>query len=288
MRETYREDYDYSTARPNDLKPLDELGDWQIAEGDDVRGWDLQDQSGNSIGKIKDVLVDPKTGEAIFAIIEHGGLMGIGGKNKLVPLDDIRPDPGNKRAILDIPADRVDQSPDFARDTRDFTPFYDFWLQKRTAAAQPEHMETATGKMAGAHERVIPEVEEHLEVGKRAEQVGEVQIHKEVETRPETVHETVQRTRIRMFRRPVTPGREVAAGEQVLREGESITIPVVEEKLVTQKKAEVTGEVVVSPETVQEEKAVTEQVRKEHVKVEEHGEAELEEEEEEAHRTGTY
>ncbi|HOK54146.1 MAG TPA: DUF2382 domain-containing protein, partial [Armatimonadota bacterium] len=70
-------------------------------------------------------------------------------------------------------------------------------------------------------------------------------------------------------------------GEQVLREGETIHIPIVEERLEAAKRGEVTGEVVIQPETIEEEKEVTGEVRKEHVEVERKGGGTVEEEEEE-------
>ncbi|MEN6582272.1 MAG: PRC and DUF2382 domain-containing protein [Armatimonadota bacterium] len=278
MREEYSEyrEQDYYATRPNNLKLVSDLSGWEIARGQDIRGWSLVDKNRDTIGKIRDVLVDTTTGEAIFALIEQGGVLGLGAKKTLIPLDELYMDETAKEAVFSMPTDRITDAPDYDPHATHFGHYYDYWSGKHAMAEEPERMAGRAGGAAGVEERVIPEVEEHLEVGKRAEQVGEVEIHKEVETRPETVSETVQKQRVRVFRRPVEPGREVKPGEQVLREGETISVPIVEERLVTEKKAEVTGEVVVQPETVEKKEEVTREVRKEHVEVEEHGDVDVE------------
>ena len=273
-------EYDYYAERPGDLRRLDELDDWQVAQGQpDIRSWKVVDMQDNDVGTVDSLLVSTQAEEVIFAVISHGGLLGVGGDRKLVPLTELDIDSGNERVVFMGRAEDIENSPNYSEDTMSFNPFYDYWSSRTGAMRQT--METRpAAETRTAETRVIPEVEERLEVGKRAEQVGEVRVSKEVETHPETVREQVRRIRIHVTRREVEHGREPRAGERVLREGESISIPVIEEKLVAETKPEVTGEVVVTPETVTEEEEVTRQVRSERVHVEETGDVDVEEEEE--------
>ncbi|MHB0911961.1 MAG: YsnF/AvaK domain-containing protein [Armatimonadota bacterium] len=256
-----------ATERPMDLRPLGDMKEWHLEdEKMDIRGWDVVDRDDNDVGKVDELLVSTETEEIVFAVVSYGGTLGVGAKKTLVPIELLDFDYDNKQAVYIGSADNITNAPDYRDDTRDFGMFYDYWSGR------------GRGRMETGRERVIPEVEEHLEVGKREEQVGEVRVHKEVETRPETVREPVTRTRVHVFRRRVEPGREMRPGEGALREGEEVRIPIVEEKLVVEKRPEVTGEVVVRPEEVEEEEQIRREVRKEHVVVEKKGEAEVEEE----------
>lgn len=219
----------------------------------------------------------------------------------LVPMDRIQLDMANRRALFQGSTEDLVSSPPYAEGAAEYGLFYNYWAGRRmtgteqaaaTAPATSERQTVATPaetkaqtsapperethEMTVGEQQVIPEVEEHLDVAKKAEQTGTVEVHKEVEIVPETVHATVKRTRIYVSEEAVEP-HEVRPGEQVLREGETIEIPIVEEELVVEKRPRVTREVVIRPETVEEEKEVTAQVRKEHVKVEAHGDVDVDE-----------
>ena len=48
---------------------------------DKMMGKDVYGAEGNKIGSIEDIILDPTTGKAQLAVIERGGLLGIGGKS---------------------------------------------------------------------------------------------------------------------------------------------------------------------------------------------------------------
>lgn len=279
---------EYGTEMPYELTKVSELHDWEVEN--DIRGWTLVDKDHNDIGKIGDMFADTKTGDIPFYIAHYDQVLGLGGKKTLLPADKTDLDHEGQRVLFHGISEDLKNAPEYTDDERDYGKFYDYWRGREFEKPPMEHVEHKEPEPAEGRERVIPETEERLEVGKREEQVGETMIHKEVETHPETVREPVRKTRVRVYRRPVEAGMETGPGTEELREGETIKIPVTEEKLVTQKTEEVTGEVVIQPETVMEEEEVTTELKKEHVKVEKHGEAELEEEEtmeEEPRRIGT-
>jgi len=280
--EPERQERDWLQERPNDLKRLDQMEGWHISEGDpDIRGWSIVDQDNKNVGKVDDLFISEKAQQAIFMIVTHGGVFGVGGEKTLIPLDHVSIDRQNQQIKVHMSGDHIKNAPKYTTDTRDFGQFYDYWSGiRRPEEYEGRRMEEAETR-GMREERVIPEVEEHLEARKRAEEIGEVEIRKKVETHPETVRGTVRKTRIRVMRREVKPGRAPEPGEQVLREGETIHIPIVEERLEAAKRGEVTGEVVIQPETIEEEKEVTGEVRKEHVEVERKGGGTVEEEEEE-------
>jgi len=48
---------------------------------DQMMGKDVYGADGNKIGSIGDIILDPQTGRAQLAVVERGGLLGIGGKS---------------------------------------------------------------------------------------------------------------------------------------------------------------------------------------------------------------
>lgn len=68
------------------------LGDTDVTLADpaaDLRGRNLLDEDGNKIGTIDDELIDTESRQVRFLRVEHGGLLGIGEKHFLVPVDAI-------------------------------------------------------------------------------------------------------------------------------------------------------------------------------------------------------
>jgi uncharacterized protein (TIGR02271 family) len=284
----YERQPEYGKETPYGLRKVSDLHDWEVEN--DIRGWTLVDKDHNDFGKIGDMLADTETGEIPFFIAHYDQVLGLGGKMTLLPADKTDLDYENRRVLFHGTADDLKNAPVYTEDERDYGKFHDYWRGRKYEERPMKETEYREPTPTEGRERVIPETEERLEVGKREEKVGEAMIHKEAETHRETVREPVKKTHVRVYRRPVEPGAETRPGTEGLREGETIEIPVTEEKLVTQKKEEVTGEVVIQPETVMEEEEVTAELKKEHVEVEKHGEAELEDEEmieEKPRRTGT-
>jgi len=115
----------------------------------------------------------------------------------------------------------------------------------------------------------VPVVEERLAVGKQAVELGEVQVHKTVETEQvnvpvELMHEEVHVNRVDVADRPVAAGDVADAFKE-----ETIRVPVRGEEAVVSKQAVITGEVVIDRYRRVEQQTVTDTVRREHVEVDE-------------------
>jgi uncharacterized protein (TIGR02271 family) len=128
----------------------------------------------------------------------------------------------------------------------------------------------ATGSVAAEGEIRVPVVEERLQVGKQAVELGEVQVHKTVETEQVNVPVELAREEVHVERVDVAD-RPVAAGEvaDAFKEG-TIRVPVRGEEAVVAKQAVVTGEVVIDRYRTVEQRTVSDTVRREHVEVDEH------------------
>jgi uncharacterized protein (TIGR02271 family) len=114
----------------------------------------------------------------------------------------------------------------------------------------------------------VPVHEERLDVDKRQGQIGEVEVRKEVVSEQVSVPVELRREEAHVEQVDVKD-RPAGPGEDVFQEG-TIRVPIRGEEAVVSKQAYVTGEVVVDKEQTTERETVSDTVRKERVRAEEH------------------
>jgi uncharacterized protein (TIGR02271 family) len=81
---------------------------------------------------------------------------------------------------------------------------------------------------------VIPLVEERVSATKREVETGRVRVHTRIDEREEIVHAELARDQVDVERVPMN--REIASVPAVRQEGDVTIVPVVEERLVVEKK----------------------------------------------------
>ncbi len=146
--------------------------------------------------------------------------------------------------------------------------FGSYDMASRPAVASATTAATAARTAAGGQSVQLKE--ERLHATKTPVQTGEVTVRKEVVTEQKHIDVPVEREEVVVERRPVA-GR-AAAGDV---KAEEIRIPVKEEKVHVEKEAVVTEEVSVSKRKVKDTEHVTGTVKKEQLKVEEHGDVDV-------------
>lgn len=71
------------------LNKLSDTG-MTVADPDqDIRGRKVKDKDGKRLGKVHDLLIDDAERKVRFLLVEHGGLLGIGGEKSFIPVDAI-------------------------------------------------------------------------------------------------------------------------------------------------------------------------------------------------------
>ncbi|KKK38502.1 hypothetical protein WQ57_07805 [Mesobacillus campisalis] len=108
--------------------------------------------------------------------------------------------------------------------------------------------------------------EEELDVNKQQVQAGEVTVHKDVVEEQKTIDVPVSREEVYVERRKVDGDRMETTSP--IGEDETIHIPLREERVDVNKKSVVTDEVVVGKREVQDTEKVTENLKKEEVRLE--------------------
>jgi uncharacterized protein (TIGR02271 family) len=140
----------------------------------------------------------------------------------------------------------------------------------RTSAATATATSATAPRTARAGETMELR-EEELHARKTPVQTGEVRVRKEVTTEHKTLDVPVQREEVVIERHPASGH----ASSSEIREGEELRIPVMEEQVNVEKRAVVKEEVSVGKRTVNETEHVSGDVRKENVRVERKGDADI-------------
>jgi uncharacterized protein (TIGR02271 family) len=138
--------------------------------------------------------------------------------------------------------------------------------QRPRATHQPLNDETDRTNLAGAQgdQIAVPLTGEELVAGKRQVERGRVQLRKGVTEERQTVDVPLTQEHVSVSEVPVdadTPVPDDAFQDKI------IDVPVMGEELVTEKRAQVTGEVVVNKERVQETQRASATVRRERLDV---------------------
>jgi uncharacterized protein (TIGR02271 family) len=110
---------------------------------------------------------------------------------------------------------------------------------------------------------------ERLKAYTQPEQVGEVDVHKEVVTEQQTLNVPVTREEVVVERRSLA--EDASAAEGPIGEDETIRIPVREERVNVTKEAVATGEVEISKRQVKENRQFSDTVRREEARLENQG-----------------
>jgi sporulation protein YlmC with PRC-barrel domain len=101
-----------STTFTRDLDPLSSSGLELEDPAQDLRGRAALDRDGESIGTVADMMIDPGLRLARMLVIEQSGILGLGKKQYLVPLEVARPvDDGS--VMIDRTKDEVQSAPEY-------------------------------------------------------------------------------------------------------------------------------------------------------------------------------
>jgi len=218
-------------------------------------------------GTLAAILASAATGAAAAGLA--GALIGLG-----IPEEEARyyeSEFKSGRILVTVKADgRYDEAREILRRLNG----YEHQSGDRSAVSG-ESCATATGSKMAAGSQTVQAREEELRVRKQPVQAGEVRVHKEVHTEHRTLDVPVKKEEVVVERVPAT-GRNVAATD--IREGADLRVPVMEEEVHIEKQPVVKEEVRVSKREVEDTKQVGGTVRKEEIKVEKEGKANVRDE----------
>jgi sporulation protein YlmC with PRC-barrel domain len=98
-------------------KSHDEKGPGPSLMGaDTLMGNDVYNHKEEDLGDIKEIMLDMRSGKIAYAVLSFGGFLGMGEKLFAVPWKALTLDTVNKRFILNVEKDRLNDAPGFDKD----------------------------------------------------------------------------------------------------------------------------------------------------------------------------
>ena len=79
-------------------------------------GNDVFNQEDESVGDIKEIMLDMRSGNVSYAVMSFGGFLGMGDKLFAVPWKALKLDTGKKRFVLNVQKGRLKDAPGFDKD----------------------------------------------------------------------------------------------------------------------------------------------------------------------------
>lgn len=95
----------------------------QVLSSSSISGDKVVNRAGENLGDIKDLMIDVDSGQVTYAVVEFGGVMGMGSKLFAVPLNAMQVDTAHHQFILDQSRERLENAPGF--DKNDWPDFAD-------------------------------------------------------------------------------------------------------------------------------------------------------------------
>ena len=88
----------------------------EIMASDTLEGDQVVNLTGETLGKIRDIMIDVPNGRVAYAVLSVGGMLGVGDKLFAVPWNALVLDADNHCFVLDVSKDRLKDAPGFDKD----------------------------------------------------------------------------------------------------------------------------------------------------------------------------
>ena len=204
--------------------------DWRKVQVDPGASVEATD---GQLGTVEEVIVSPQTGELTHLVARRGATT----ERVTIPVSAIREVPSRNTVRLSV---RRDELATMGTSLR--------------------------GESRAKDEIRVPVLEERLDVGTRPVELGEVRLHKTIELFEQVARQPILREDVIVER--VEMHQELDAPAEPHMDGDWFVVPIMEEVLVVQKRLVLKEEVRIKKRQVTEEYEVREQLRREHLDVE--------------------
>jgi hypothetical protein len=76
----------------------------------------VKNSAGEDLGEVKELMIDYKTGDIVYAVLSFGGILGLGDKLFAIPWPAIRVDTENRCFVVNLERERLERAPGFDKD----------------------------------------------------------------------------------------------------------------------------------------------------------------------------
>jgi len=102
---------------------------WTIST-DQIIGTEIRNAQDQHLGTVDDLVFDHQTGELTYAIVSHGGVLGIGADHVAIPWEILQVAPNLNLFVLNVPETVVANAPQVDPDRFASPPVYDAYRQQ--------------------------------------------------------------------------------------------------------------------------------------------------------------
>ncbi len=81
-----------------------------------IIGTSVVNSKGDSLGDIKEVVIDPVTGKVAYSVVSFGGFLSMGEKLFAIPFSAFQYDAAENEYVLDVSKERLQAAPGFDSD----------------------------------------------------------------------------------------------------------------------------------------------------------------------------
>lgn len=94
----------------------------RLIASDRVEGTNVYNRENDKLGSIRNIMIDKKSGKAEYAVLEFGGLFGLGSDHYPIPWEMLTYDTDKNGYVVNLTKEQVERAPHYAADS---TPEYD-------------------------------------------------------------------------------------------------------------------------------------------------------------------
>jgi sporulation protein YlmC with PRC-barrel domain len=87
-----------------------------VISSDDVEGTAVYNPTGDKLGSIDDLMIDKRTGQIRYAVLEFGGFLGIGTDRYPLPWNMLKYDTDKDGYVVPLDKDRLADAPRYGND----------------------------------------------------------------------------------------------------------------------------------------------------------------------------
>jgi sporulation protein YlmC with PRC-barrel domain len=106
----------------------------QVSRSSKITGAKVKNTTGESLGDIKDLVIDPSNGQVVYAVVSFGGVMGMGNKLFAIPWRALHWTSPKDYYVLDLDKDTLKNAPGF--DNKHWPANSEKWEEQREALGQ--------------------------------------------------------------------------------------------------------------------------------------------------------
>jgi sporulation protein YlmC with PRC-barrel domain len=88
----------------------------RVLSASSLKGDDVVDAKDEKLGTVEELMINLESGRIAYAVLSFGTFMGMGGKLFAIPWSALSVDTVEKRLVLDVAKERLENAPGFDKD----------------------------------------------------------------------------------------------------------------------------------------------------------------------------